>query len=48
MRNVVSAIRRRGLRIDAIIGELPSWHLYLLMAVFVATLLAAFTLPFLG
>ena len=48
MRKVLSAIRRRGLRSDAMIGDQPSWHLYVFLAVFSATLLAAFVLPFFG
>ena len=48
MRKVLSAIRRRGLRSDAMIDDQPSWHLYLFLAVFSATLLAAFVLPFFG
>jgi len=48
MRKVLSAIRRRGLRSDAMIGDQPSWHLYLFLAVFSTTLLAAFLLPFFG
>ena len=48
MRKALSAIRRRGLRSDAMIGDQPSWHLYVVLAVFSTTLLAAFVLPFFG
>jgi hypothetical protein len=48
MHKVISAIRRRGLHTDAIIGDLPSWHLYLFVAVLAAALLVAFALPFFG
>jgi hypothetical protein len=47
MRKVLSAIRRRGLRTHAIIGDLPTWHLYLFLALLAAALLVAFALPFL-
>jgi hypothetical protein len=41
MWKALSAIRRGCLRTNS---DVPSWHLYLFLAVFIATLLAAFVL----
>jgi hypothetical protein len=48
MHKVLSAMRLRGPDTDAIIGDKPSWHLYLFVALLAAALLAAFALPFFG